>query len=416
MTGWLLALALFGCFFLATQDVASPSIWRDEGDSDIAGWVANVEGGRGARQVAFLALAGLGTLGLLLPRRDDGTRVRVVWPAFYPLLALALLAAASVLWSHDRPLTAKRLVLLYAVASTAAAAWKHFAPRDVAFAAIVYALLSYAVGVYAELKYGGQSAGTEPWRLAGSMHPNHLALTSAVLGLALLWTAAEAEGRKRMLALAGVGLAFAVIVATRSRTSLATACVGWAAFCAMRLRPAHATLAAAGGVAAGVLGLFLFESGAMGRVWEAALMGRSGSDVRTLTGRTDIWAFAVERLTADPARFMLGFGHDSFWNADATAAVSRRVGFTISEAHCAYLEITLNLGIAGGVAYVLALFTGGCRWLADRAEPAAAFGVGMVVLAAVHSLVESTFAHAQFVTFVLLCVLLHAALPREEAS
>ena len=150
-------------------------------------------------------------------------------------------------------------------------------------------------------------------------------------------------------------------------------------------------------------------------------MGRKESDVTTLTGRTAIWQFAGQQLMDDPSRLLMGFGHDSFWTAGMTDAVSRMTGFTISEAHNAYLEVTLNLGLVGALLFVTCLLGSAARWLAvgrtrlGRYPPDAAFAVALVALALVHGLVESTMAHAQFWTLLLFVCALRAALcPRPE--
>ena len=421
----LLCLFLFGCFWLATQDPSAPLLWRDAGDADIAGWVENVSGGRAQRQIGFLLLAAYGLIGLIWPARrgDLAGGVRPVWPVLYPLIALVAWAYASLLWSADFSLTAKRLVVFTAMWTAVAATLRHFALRDVVAATIGYGLLSYAVGAYAELTVGlAVPPAGEPWRLAGMMSPNHLGLTSAVLVLACLHGRATAGGGGRRFALLVLmAVAFAAILATRSRTALAAAVAAAALFVALRAGPARAAATAAIGLLAAGVGFFAYNGGLMGEVWEAALLGRSNSDVRTFTGRTDIWAYALQQVAADPGRMLAGFGHDSFWNDYHTAAVSRRVGFTISEAHNVYLELWLNLGAVGVLAWLGAVVGAAIVWLGRGRgsgtaswSPDAAFAVSLAALALIHGLVESTFAHAQFPTFVLFCCCLRAAFARRD--
>lgn len=418
---WVLAAFLFVCFFIATQDLQSPLFWRSDEGPNIAEWVGRVSQGQAGRQIGFLALAGVSAIALIVPAPRGGTlsgRVRIEWTVLYPLVALVAWACLSLLWSHDRTLTAKRLVVFGAMVTGIAATVKHFTLRDLIFAAGFYGIASYAIGLYAELAanqvipYGG-----EGFRLAGAMHPNHLGLTSAVLALSMFYGLTISRRRPRQILFAmGLMLALLVLFATRSRTSFAAALLALSLFAALRSRPEHAMAVAFVGLLFVGVVAFLFQSGLLGPVWEVALMGRDESSVRTLTGRTDIWAFAWNELSADPARIAGGFGHDSFWNDRHTDAVSRRVGFTISEAHSAYLESMLNLGIVGVGAWLLAILMAGWRWMSEgrtrrgrwRAE--AAFSMALLALALSHGLIESTFAHAQFVTFVLFATCLFAAL------
>ncbi len=421
---WALCVALFGCFFFATQDVNSPIVWRGVDEGRAQDFIDRVAQGQAARQVGFLALAGLSTLAILLPDRRPIVR-RVDWLVVYPLVALVAWSFASLLWSHDAALTAKRLVVFAAFALATVAIAKHFTLRDVVAATIFYGLASYAVGLYAELASGlGLAAGPDGFRLAGAMHPNHLGLTSAVLALAALhgWTTSRTGGRRACFA-AMIVLAVVVLLLTKSRTSLAAGVVAFGLMAGLRSRPAAAMGVLLAGLCLFGLGLFLVEAGVLGPVWEAALLGRQTSNVRTLTGRTDIWAYALRVLLADPARLLVGFGHDTFWNETHTAGVSRAVGYSISEAHNAYLERMLNLGIVGLLCATTASVAAGWRWLATgrtrrgRWRADAAFAVALIFLSLVHGVAESTFAHAQFVTLMLFaCLALAAARPVDLAD
>ena len=418
---WALSLFLFAVFFIAVQDLDSPRMWQDEGDADIAGWVGRVEEGRSSRQVGFLMLALFGAAGVVLPSRHDRA-CRPNPTLLYPLVALVAWAYLSLLWSHDRPLTLKRLVIFTGLWLSVVTLVKHFRLRDAVFATSVYGVLSLLVGVYAEGR-AGFAFGQYNYRWAGAMHPNHTATTMGLLVLSMLYFTTT---RRTFGASCGCLLiacvAFLVLLATKSRTALAATLVGCGVFVLLRATPRRAVLLTAAGAAAAVVGTFLYQTHLLGPVWEALLMGRKESDVTTLTGRTAIWGFAYDQLMDDPSRLLMGFGHDSFWTAAKTDAVSRMSGFTISEAHNAYLEATLNLGLVGVGLFVACLLGGAARWLAVgrtrlRRYPAdAAFALGLVALAAVHGLVESTMTHAQFWTLLLFTCVLRAALgPRREA-
>jgi O-antigen ligase len=416
----------FACLFLATQDINAPLMWRDDGSADIAGWVDRVAEGRASRQVGFLTLAGFGVLGLLLPARRDEPRRRV-WPLLFPLVSLVLWAYLSVLWSDDRSLTAKRLVVFTAIWTSVEAAVKHLRMRDVAVAAGTYAGLTLLAGLYAEFLHRGVGeASAHAWRFAGTGSPNNTGLVAFFLAAAMLHGIVRrgftgtGTGWRWLIFASALG----ILWMTRSRTSLAIALLALSTQASLAVRPTRAAAAALAGATVLSLGVFLVIAGLLGPVWQAALMGRDSSNVQTLTGRTDIWAFAIEEATQDPARAVAGHGHDTFWSAERTQQVSRRVGFTISESHNAYLEAWLNLGLVGTLAWAVAVAGSAAVW-AGRARPTglddpvelaadASFGAAVCLAAVVHGLAESTFTHAQFGTLVLFTVCGLAALPREK--
>ena len=413
---WALCLGLFACFFVATQDLNSPIAWRGANEGQSAEFVARVAEGRASRQIGFLTLAAISTIALLLPDRRSIER-RLDWLVIYPLVAVVGWSVASLLWSHDPALTVKRLVVYLALCLAVLAVVKHFTIRDLVAAVLFYGVASYAAGAYAELSSGlGLAAGPDGFRLSGSMHPNHLGLTSGLLALAALHRLTTSrDAAQRALLAALIALAFVVLVLTKSRTALAASVLAFGVMAGLRTRPAVAVGTLLLGVGALGLGFFLVEAGLLGPVWEALLMGRETSSVRTLTGRTDIWAYSLNVLLADPGRLVMGFGHDSFWNDVNTEGVTRAVGYTISEAHNAYLERLLNIGVVGLFLVLAATFAAAWRWLASgrtrrgRWRADAAFCLAVIVMALVHGVAESTFAHSQFVTLVMFCCIALAA-------
>ncbi|MEL7237364.1 MAG: O-antigen ligase family protein, partial [Planctomycetota bacterium] len=326
----LLGLFLLLTFFTATQDLQAPIQWLDDGDADIAGWVDKVGEGRPARQVGFLVLAVFGALGLVLPSRHDRP-ARIDWLIMYPLLAIVAWASMSVLWSIQPAFTAKRLVVFTAMWTSIAAIVKHFDVRDLAFAVVVYGFGSLLVGVYAEVRAGAylvSSYSGSPWRLAGAMHPNHLGLTMAmtVLGLAYYFTITTTPRRRSLIGLA-MFVAVIVLYLTRSRTSLAALMFALGLFALLRMTPRQALASFFVVGLAALVGAFFYYAGVLGAVWEVLLLGRKESDVTTLTGRTDIWAFAIEFMKDDYARMIVGVGHDTFFTPENTDAISKTTSF-----------------------------------------------------------------------------------------
>jgi exopolysaccharide production protein ExoQ len=108
----------------------------------------------------------------------------------------------------------------------------------------------------------------------------------------------------------------------------------------------------------------------------------------TLTERTQIWDF----LTTMETNPILGTGYDSFWLGDRLQAVASRFG-PLNEAHNGYLEIYLNLGIAGLALFVVFLIVS-YRSALGRAGPMGplrTFGITVWSVVLIYNVTESAF-------------------------
>ncbi len=127
----------------------------------------------------------------------------------------------------------------------------------------------------------------------------------------------------------------------------------------------------------------------------------------TLTGRTQLWT-VILRLIWD--RPLLGWGYSAMWlpNDDLTLVISDAVGWTPPQAHNAFLEVTLGLGIVG-LATVIA-FVAVSVWRAIRCIFAGQYKVGvysLVFFLAINlsGITESTLAQNQNIEWVVFNVL-----------
>src|SRR5439155_26444451 len=83
------------------------------------------------------------------------------------------------------------------------------------------------------------------------------------------------------------------------------------------------------------------------------LMGRS----KDLTGRTDLWRSVGSMILARP---LLGYGFSGFWRGASleSFAVENYVGWSPTYSHNGYLEILLNLGLAGTALFTVFIWQG----------------------------------------------------------
>jgi len=156
------------------------------------------------------------------------------------------------------------------------------------------------------------------------------------------------------------------------------------------------------------LGRIVVASGLVATV--VAVLARPAVERRlgaraTLTGRTDIWSYVVDRYRERP---VLGWGFYAHWSLPST--ISRTIatfGEQIPTAHNGVLEVLLGLGPIGVVLLVGAL-AGGLRaapiWLCDEYRPSV-WPVVAVALFVLSDITESFTLPNQFIWAILVAAL-----------
>lgn len=106
------------------------------------------------------------------------------------------------------------------------------------------------------------------------------------------------------------------------------------------------------------------------------IFGLLGSDP-TLTGRTAVWELVLRFILERP---LLGWGYGALWQpADTiTKTISKAVGWTVPNAHNAFLEVTLEIGLVGLT--IVLLFVAVSLWRAMRCLMAGRQKLGMLSL------------------------------------
>jgi len=342
---------------------------------------------------ALLLIAWRAPLALALLRRLN--------PLLLPMVALAV---ASVAWSIDPGLSARRVFRLVTILAVALAfvlyGWHARRAQAVLRPALTLLLLgSLAFG----LAFPGLAIHTETApELAGAWHglANHKNGLGALAGIGLVfWVhAALARQARALPVLVGLAAAGACLLLSRSTTAAVAAAfgVGWLLFALGAPRALRWALPALAVVLAVVLALATF--GLLGLVPGAgtlidtvtAVTDKDGS----LTGRTGIWAIVFEHVDLRP---WLGSGYAAYWTGqpapgnDSYAFIERMNGFYPGSAHNGALEVLNDLGgigLAGLFAY-LALHLRQALQL-QRIEPAqAALWLGLFFQLAVGNLSET---------------------------
>ena len=148
-----------------------------------------------------------------------------------------------------------------------------------------------------------------------------------------------------------------------------------------------------------------------------AVVAIIGRDL-TLTGRTDIWDVLFQLISQRP---LLGYGYGAFWGEENGPAyqVWLATEWLVPTAHNGLLEILLALGWLGGGLFLLDFFMNIVRSLSTIASrPTSLFAFGSFVLLALFSISESVFLQQNnliWVTYVALAAKLSLD-ARDQAS
>jgi exopolysaccharide production protein ExoQ len=392
-------------FFVAEHDLnvsRAISYTQDEEQMEVA-----ATGGNALRRAAFFGIASWG-MGLLFSAQS---RLKPE-PLLAGGLAILLgLAAISFLWAEDQGMCLRRLSSLACCAIGAAGIARALTLREIAWLAVfVFGGLAM-VGILAELRLGTFRPWSADYRFAGTVHPNTQAAALATFCVAAFCLARGSTGQN-----AWIWTTFAIglllLVLTKSRTTTA------GIFLAIAVGPLLETRIRT--KIGGALAALWFACAAVWLLWscgfdlpgdfrDALLLGRA-EESDTLSGRAFIWP---EVLYFAQQRLLLGYGYESFWTPAHIETISSNLGWGLREAHNAYLESLLSLGIVGLTTFLFVAASAiglSIRGFRATRDPMYFFPLGMTVFALINAGCESGMVVVNLVSFVLSCCLFRLAL------
>lgn len=289
---------------------------------------------------------------LLWPR----TFVRYAFKMPFPiaLVALALLSAS---WSIDPGETVRRAFALGMTTLFGIYLGFRFTTQELVrlFAGVLgtCAVLSAAVALLLPAYGIGTGVFAGNWQ---GIFPQKNTLGEMMLLAAVIFRSVPGRSlRSRVIGWAGFALAVALVVLSRSMTSLVVlATVSVTMPMLRRLR--HTELRSALLLISVCLICVTVMLTVVDR--EVALT-MTGKDV-TLTGRTEIWSAVIHRIAERP---LLGYGYDAFWlpKGSPGESIRREVKWSTPHSHNGFLDFGADLGLVGLVALVGALAHAGHR-------------------------------------------------------
>jgi O-antigen ligase len=409
---WLIALVL-GLAFFANEHNTRQSL-KNDFTEDADEMVATAEGGNSLRRVAFLAIAATGALAFVFARQSP---LPTPSPLAVLLIAMVGLCCVSAAWAQDFGMCVRRLlVLVLCVVGTVGVA-RRLTLRELCIVALAVSSSLVMVGVGCELMLGTFRPWSGEYRFSGTVHPNTQGAYLAVMCFSslCLWMS---DRPRRWLYGSLLAISLVLLVLTKSRTStagvLGTLGMMWLVMSCNRVRvyvPAiGATLAATG-----LLVLLMSGADADAVLAKIAFMGRQ-EDTESFSGRTTIWPVVTYYIDR---QYWLGYGYESFWTPSIIEDVTAECQWPIREAHSAYLDMMLSLGLIGVLLYCGTVIAGMATGLVEYGrsrDVCALFWFAMGLNGLFNGLFESGMVMITFPTFITAVGLMRLALFRGAAK
>jgi exopolysaccharide production protein ExoQ len=260
------------------------------------------------------------------------------------LIFLVLFALFSAAWSGDAGLTIRRGLAVLATTLFGVDFAVRYSVREQVRLFGTALGLAVAISVFVELFFHGlvptvDNAYGDAWN-GVFVQKNDFARIVVLAGILILM-------RARNVATATVTTAASVglILLCNSKTALVVFAAMLILLRVFRLRRRGSKALIAG--IAGVLVVSALLAVVVDMDNMAGLLGRDA----TLTGRTNIWEMAIESAAERP---VLGYGYMSFWNVAPEAdRISSVLHWKVPHAHNGFIDLTLQLGLAGLTLFLL---------------------------------------------------------------
>jgi exopolysaccharide production protein ExoQ len=257
------------------------------------------------------------------------------------IVAIVALGFVSVFWAQSPDIVLRRAIAVAGATlfGVVVAIRLSFYDQLKLFRWMNRTIACMGVALLAVSPHSAMATVGDGWAIRGIfVHKNHEGAAMA-LGFLMEWYFQETTATAKLLRRIALVVFFVLLVVSNSATSLVAVIatvivVSCFNFLHVRCRiPLPLILAA---VLIGVGGVLALQDVAL------QALGRNSD----LTGRTELWEFAVNMIAKRP---LLGYGLSGFWMgaSDETLDTQSQLGWTPIYAHNGYLEILLSLGIVG---------------------------------------------------------------------
>lgn len=271
------------------------------------------------------------------------------------LLFLVVFAILSTVWSEDAGLTIRRGFAVLATTLFGIDFAVRYSVREQVRLFGIALGLAVAISVVVEIFFHGlvptvDTSYPDAWNGA-FVQKNDFARVVVLASILVLM-----RTRNFVVWVMTVAVSMGLILLCHSRTALVVFAAMFLLLRIFRLRRRGSRALIAG--IAGVLIVGALLSVVVDIDSMTGLLGRDA----TLTGRTNIWALALESVADKP---LLGYGYSAFWNVAPEAdRISNILHWKVPHAHNGFIDLTLQLGLAGLALFLVVYFIAARRAVA----------------------------------------------------
>lgn len=359
--GYVVLLVMF--YFAQIHDWSASRMYASSGQIGLPTTdeiIHSTENGHWGRRVGVLLI---GMFGAVVLARNRQRNLRI-----HGLMGIAIVfffcwALASLTWSDDLALAARKLISFAVLWFAAFAVACRYKQREVLEFLFLASLAFIGLGLVAELAVGTFAPADPLYRFCGTLTPNTQAWNCAGLafsGIAL----GDAERHHRFFFFSASALGIGALVLTKSRTGVGAfviAIVIYKALVSTRKQKEFwmqsVLVLCAALVLLRALPAFLDRAELASLTERTVLLGRGTQGVDTLTGRTTLWRFGLGYFYDRP---LLGYGFNAFETPQHIRELDEKAGSAVAVLHSDYFELLLGVGCIGAIAYVL-IILGGLR-------------------------------------------------------
>ncbi len=374
----LLVSPIYGSFFPAESYVSLPSNEGLTGYQSLPFPITTVE----------VLLMGVASVGYFIAALRRGAFRHQ--PIAYCIVAIAMVSAA---WAGDPQLTMLRGLRLIPIVLLAVTIPQLYGLKRCLYLMTVAFLISAIMSIFMSLAFPalgvGRIGGAYDYAWRGAMVQKNLTGVVYAVGVYVALLGWMFRGVRPPLAAITVLLCLVLVIKSQSGTAAGALAAGFIATgllmfvqrCPPRLRMLIVVGALIGLIGGALVAAMLADM----------LFSAAGRDM-TFTGRTPIWAATWDLIAIHPFR---GYGY-AFWTSESPARQSlwTKIGIETGHSHNSWLDLWLQLGLAGFVAMAFIMWRSlsrSMRLSVLYAEPTGPMFFGMMMLLLIRSMTEVQF-------------------------
>lgn len=348
--------------------------------------------------IGYSSLALLGAVGYIYgnPDKLSLTKFWVLFP-----IVFWLWCGMSLMWSIEPGLSVRRIGHLYLAIAGAFGVATLLTRMETIWTIILSMTILALLGIAAELSYGVFNPLRSSYRFCGLGHPNETALFAAVLVLAAriaMMIQPTPDQMKWLLSPKWIALCFMlfgvfIVLITKSRTTAASLIL--AAFLVQMVLSKTSSglmLFSTSMSVCGLVGIMLSvaSTSTINTFFGIAAIGRS-SHIGTLTGRLPLWEEILKGYSREP---VFGFGYGAYWTTRRVEDFAQMFYWEPPNGHSIYIDSLVETGTIGFLLLTSALLVCSRASIVTykkQRDASQLFAVGIIHLAIIHGLTESSF-------------------------